>query len=394
MSPARLLALCAALSLAAGRPAASDGSRATGGGEETDVSLRAAEMAARGLAYLAENQNEDKSFSVERGEEVTARAPVAVTALSALAFMAGGSTLGRGEYQSEVRGAIEWLLDHTVEKQFGDEVGVYFTVDSDTASRMHGHGFATLAVAQAYGALHVDPVYGDLAEEKAREDKARIKAALSGAVRLIELTQTNQGNDLAPRGGWYYEPANLESDEGSITIAMIQALRAAHNAGIKVDKRVVDKAVRYVRDSQKTDNGPLNGGFQYSLTLSGQQRVSYALTAAAIATLNATGDYDSSVIDAGIEFMKRRDPLFNPDRGAEDQAFPCYGRLYAAQAYYMFRDPELWNRWQPLVVDALARLQNPSTGHFGGDEYGKVYATAMSCLVLELPLQYLPIFQR
>lgn len=357
-------------------------------GEE--YNRRAGSMVDDGLRYLASVQNEDRSFSIETGEQVT-RAPLAVTALSALAFMAGGSTMSRGPYQGQVRDAIRYLSSHMVEKPPPadwaqvDGMPLYFFLESDATSRLHGHGYATLAMAQAYGTATLDAAFRDSssAHAKAREDREALRSALAGAVLLIEATQVKVEDDA---GGWFYDPYDT-NHEGSVTVTMIQALRAARNVGIDVDKVVIDRAVRYLHKSQSA-----TGGFRYHLN---DMRVSWALTAAAISTLNATGDYDSKIIDLGMDFMSTRDPLLNPNkRASEDSTFPYYGRLYAAQAYYVYRDPAVWDRWQKALLDDLENRQDKGTGAFHGSDYGKPYATAISCLVLQLPYQYLPIFQK
>ena len=69
-------------------------------------------------------------------------------------------------------------------------------------------------------------------------------------------------------------------------------------------------------------------------------------------------------------------------------------RLYAAQAYYVYRDQRLWQEWHRKIVRDLENRQSMISGHFEGGQYGRVYATAMSCLVLQIPFQYLPIFQK
>jgi hypothetical protein len=165
-------------------------------------------------------------------------------------------------------------------------------------------------------------------------------------------------------------------------------MRAARDVGIDVDKRVIDDAVKYVHDSQRASDG----GFRYQIAM---ENVTFALTAAAVATLNATGDYDSGVIDRGIEFMKRNDPVFDPESHLlDDQKFPWYARLYAAQAYYLHRDRKLWERWFPALIDNLEGRRDSATGAFEDPQYGQVYATASACLMLQIDYQYLPIFQR
>src|SRR6185436_5976350 len=143
-----------------------------------DDDPRVAQFVDAGLEFLAKQQNDDRSFSVVKGEDVI-QAPLAVTALTALAFMANGSTLGRGKYQRQVRSAIEYLLDHQTDYAIaGPPAGPivddqelkpgYFKVVSDTQSRTHGHGYATLAIAEAYGTLSLDQKLGEAATSKMR----------------------------------------------------------------------------------------------------------------------------------------------------------------------------------------------------------------------------------
>ena len=88
---------------------------------------------------------------------------------------------------------------------------------------MYGHGFATLFLGEVYGMTGDDDV----------------KEKLQKAVRLIQNTQNKEG-------GWRYQPVPYDADI-SVTITEIMALRAARDAGIKVEKEVVDKAIGYVR---------------------------------------------------------------------------------------------------------------------------------------------------
>jgi Squalene-hopene cyclase C-terminal domain len=373
------------------------GAAASGEGERSEradasqFDQRAHEVASRGLAWLALQQQENGSFSTAIGEDGVTRAPVAMTALATLAFMAGGSTLGRGPYRECVARGVKFLLkegrrDYRFLGRQVDAGGIerevdvtlpYFSLVDDSTSKMHGHGYATLALAEAYGTYKVDLSYGDHALEKAREDQKQLRDVLVGAVQLIEFSQTREG-------GWYYDPGSTEH-EGSVTITMIQALRAARDVGISVNKRVIDDAVKYIHESQREQDG----GFRYAKT---SAQHSYALTAAAIATLNATGDYASEVIDRGIEYMQERDPLLNPGRFARDE-HPYYARLYAAQAYFVYRDPKLFERWREHVLDEFENDQD-GKGAIGGSDYGRVYSTASACLVLLMTDQYLPMFQR
>lgn len=323
---------------------------------------RVADLVDRAHEFLLEQQQTDGSFSGVRGQR-SRHAPVAVTALAALSLMAAGHLPDhepeeRDRYQRSVERAIDWLVDHCREDG-------YFEQDNDSVSRMHGQGYALLALTQVAG------MYGDDLPQR-----ARLQDAVRRAVSLIERTQ-------GYKGGWYYYPERGPNHEGSITVCMIQALRSAKDAGFKVDTGVIDKALEYMRSSQDAETGR----FRYAL---GDNRMTWALTAAALATLNALGEYDGDALERGFDALWRDDPYTGDSRG---DGFVEYGALYAAQSYWAWRDRRLFDAWWPRFVAVCADLQAPD-GSFYEGEYGRVYATAIVSLTLQVPFGYLPLFQR
>jgi hypothetical protein len=323
------------------------------------------------LRWLADRANQDGSYGPPK-------ARIAVTAVAALSFMASGSTANRGPYQREVHRAVKYLMNH-VSRDPRHRGYIYLAEDRD--SRMHGHGYATLALAEALG------TYGG-----GKPDKfAALKRAVEAAVRLIERTQSDAG-------GWYYHPENDGNHEGSITVCMLQALRAARNAGIVVKKRVIDKAIRYIEQSAARRNGVLTGAFQYSLV---DSQTSFALTAAAVSTLQMCGQYDSDLIRLGLAHMDRE-----LDQHLTQGPFYYYGLLYASQAYFQVGGRH-WQRHFPRIRDSVLRNwiradkdEPENVGAFEihlpseEREYGNVYATAMATLTLQIPYRFLPIFQK
>ena len=142
---------------------------------------------------------------------------------------------------------------------------------------MYGHGFATLFLGEVYG------MTGD--EE--------VKEKLQKAVRLIQKTQNREG-------GWRYQPVPYDADI-SVTICEIMGLRAARDAGIKVEKEVIDKAIKYVRRCQNPD-----GGFTY---MAGQGRGSgFARSAAGVASLYYAGIFEGDDIKRGLDYLKQFAP--------------------------------------------------------------------------------------
>lgn len=316
----------------------------------------------RGLAYLARAQarQSDGSLSLD-GSSPATRAPVAVTALSALAWMAAGSQPDRGEYSREVSRAIDYLLLRTVLERGASKRG-FIGSDADGNSRMHGHGYATLALTQACSLSPATP------------RGARLFEALPLAVDLIERTQGSEG-------GWWYEPAVEVQHEGSVTICLVQALRAARGAGLSVRDEVIAKAEDYVRRSQAPD-----GRFRYQI---GSETTSLALTAAAVSCLQATGRYDDPAVEGGLNAIWRE--LLSGERTAA--RYPFYERLYLSQALWHARDPQAFPRYlDSELLEVLSTQQED--GSWPGSEFGLAYATAMNCLFLALPEENLPIFHR
>ena len=333
---------------------------------------RAVERALRWLAGPESYVPRDGSFLLGDAENP---APVAVTALAALAFLAHGECEDRGRYGSIVAGAVAYLLRHQVHAPGRVDDG-YFQADNDKLSRTHGHGYATLCLAEALG-------QAGYAQDSPIPGEKAIRSALVRAVRFIERIQ-------GPSGGWYYYPyRDPESHEGSVTITLVQALRAARNAGIKVDVRVIRKAENYVHRLQRRD-----GSFRYML---GSERPStMGLTAAAIATLNMTGIYDDPAIARGLAWLKSQERFRQARRRFMGEAgfpFPFYERLYLAQAYWQSRSLAHWKTWFAREKAYILKLQR-TNGSWASKKYGAVYATAVNCLVLQMPYNYLPIFQR
>src|SRR5436309_11528077 len=119
---------------------------------ETDRAIQ------NGLTWLARSQNADGSFG-----SGTYRGNIAVTSLAGLAFMAGGSSPGRGPYGAQIEKALAYVMENT------SPSGFIAVAASSTHGPMYSHGFGTLFLAEAYGMTH----------------RPAIREKLQKAVRLI-----------------------------------------------------------------------------------------------------------------------------------------------------------------------------------------------------------------
>ena len=299
----------------------------------------------RGLEALARMQNSDGSFGRGRyGRHV------GITAICALAFMSDGHLPERGRYESTVRKALDFVLAGAT------ETGLLAAETSH--GPMYGHGFATLFLGEIYGMNPSDE---------------RVRDVLGRAIRLIVDSQNEEG-------GWRYNPVPIDADV-SVTICEIVALRSARNAGIKVPRETIDKAVEYVRKCQNPD-----GGFRYMTQPGGS---AWPRTAAGVASLFYAGIYEDDAIERGLEYLVRRG---GGNLLGSGNAHYFYGQYYSAQAMYL-AGGEWWSNWWPEIRTELLSRQNQN-GEWIDRQIGDAYATAMALIVLQMPKRYLPIFQK
>ena len=167
----------AALTAAAGQEKSVEGfgeSRRGDVPEGTDLMMteRTDKAIANGLAWLGRSQNRDGSYGM-----ATYRGNIAVTSLCGLAFMASGSSPGRGPYGAEIDKALVYVMANT------SQSGFIAVAASSTHGPMYSHGFGTLFLAEAYGMTH----------------RPEIREKLQKAVRLIIDSQNIEG-------GWRYQP--------------------------------------------------------------------------------------------------------------------------------------------------------------------------------------------
>jgi len=296
----------------------------------------------QGLAWLAEHQGPDGSF----GSMSHYGRHVGITGLVGLAFLSHGDTPGRGPHGRVVDRCVDFVIAHA------SESGLLAAETSH--GPMYGHGFATLFLAEVYGMT----LRGDVRE------------TLRKAVRLIVTTQNDEG-------GWRYQPVRHDADI-SVTVCQIMALRAARNAGLFVEKSVIDKGVAYIRKSQNPD-----GGFRYMLS-SGTS--AFARSAAGVAALQYAGMYQDDAVKTGLQYCM----TFLPP-GEQSVGHYFYGHYYAAQAMFLAGD-SYWSTWWPAIRDEL--LAKRTADGFWRGQAGEEYGTAMALIVLQMPDRLLPIFQK
>ena len=341
-----------------------------------DLAAQCSAAAARGLAWLAQRQlktgawvglvghkMQDDYEILDTGllpqeQQRRGEGHLGVTAICGMAFLAGGHLPDRGEFQQVVTLAHDYVTTRALENGLLTAAG----------TRMYSHAFATLFLAEVYGMSAGD----------------RTKLTLERAVNLIVDSQNQDG-------GWRYNPFDRETDL-SVTVCQLQALRSARNIGIRVPPETIHRAMAYVHAS-RVQGGPAHGRFYYKIYGRGARTKpnEYAINAAALTALACAGEFDDDISDPVLRFLD--DEYDQVAYSYATHFYYWYGNYYAAQAFYQYGGKRLQHFYARLARD-LMRSQ-AADGHWRntvgpGDEF----ATAMACILLQMPKQYLPIFQR
>lgn len=308
----------------------------------------------QGLGYLVKKQVREGRYAGAFG---VAGYPsgVAIASLAGLAFMCSGSTPLDGKYSSNIRRCTEYVL------RCCRETGYIAAQNESHSSNMYGHGYAMLFLSQVYGMGMNNAVKKKLA-------------------KAIELTCKIQNHE----GGWRYQPRKHDADL-SITICQIMALRAAHSAGFEVSNEVRERTLKYVEGCQNA-----NGSFNY-LRRGGRQTV--ALAAAGVVSYYSAGIYEGERIDKALKWIFDRRPG-HADRRVVSPMNYYYAHYYAVQAMWhaQIQAPHYWNVWYPAIRDELINERMTQPGVWPDQRVGPEFGTAMSCIILQMPFNYVPVF--
>lgn len=300
----------------------------------------------RALEYLLHQQRPDGSWPSAFGSNN------GVNALCLLAFLGRGHAPGRGPYRHVIDRAVNYLLAAQ------DERGLYVSPNRSHGP-MYEHGFATLAMIEAYGFI----------------PSPEMRRSVSRAVELILASQN-------AAGGWRYHPRPGDADL-TVTVTQIVALRAAVNARLDVPDEALERARAYVISCVIP-----RGGYAYQ---AGGGGPNVPRAAAGALSLQLLGAYDHPSVGNALDWMVGQ---------AYGTGIPqfWYANYYAMQASYQ-AGGEHWNRWHPRVREFLLENQLPDGSWQGYNEQNingdaRCYSTAIAAQTLAVYMHYLPVYQR
>lgn len=291
----------------------------------------------KGLKFLVSAQNSDGSLPGQYGSEP------GVVGMAMMSMLAHGDDPNHGPYSKAIKRCLDFILKNRNES------------NGYIGNSMYNHGFSTLALAEAYGAVQDD----------------RIGPALKKAVELILASQ-----DKNKFKGWRYSPDSSDADS-TVSGACFVALIAARNAGLKVPDKNIEDALKFYTDCQN----PGDGGIGY-MPRSGSHGGS--TTAIGVAAYAYARKKEHTTFIKALRAMKGIDP-------AGGGGYPFYFEYYAAQAYFQ-GDFKGWQSWNEKQVAKLTELQNDDGSWDAG--LGPGTCTALGLLSIALNYRYLPVYER
>ena len=308
------------------------------------------EITERGLQYLLETQN-------EAGDWTDGYSGPGTTGLAMMTFLASGEDPNFGKFSQPIRKAIRSIIR---------------SQDGSTGymgNSMYQHGFAMLALAEAYGAVDESDLWETATPTPGKERS--IGEALELGVRCAITSQATN-----PHSAWRYSPSARDADT-SVSGAILMGLLAARNAGIEVPDKSIDGAIKYF-SGLTGDTGAVGysgglGGFGQSIA-----RSSIACLVYSIAKRKDLKQFEAT-------------KKYVVGNMSEQSHYEEYARYYEAQALFQ-ADLEAWDKWNRSLARQLKSSQNED-GSFSG-QFGKATSTSLNLLALALNYRFLPIYER
>jgi hypothetical protein len=315
----------------------------------------------KGLVWLTKNQAESGAW----GQQYT----IAVTSFACLSYLAASDEPFTGPHAKALARGLEFLQSQHKNGTFNGQ----------GHSWIHGQGFATLALSEAYGRTLFCKTKPDL-------DAAKLRDTVAKAVKVIADNQSDSG-------GWWYHAGARGQHEGSTTVCAVQALVSASNFGIPIDEKTLERGFEYLKKCQTKE-----GGFNYQL---GDGQNMKEGTAAGVATLGLMKQFDTAVMLNGYQFLLKLTPA-----AISNERFPYYGHFYGCMGMQLlgqeFKEDkatrEKTEGYIAAVQKDMASWQTPEgafplKGWVSGQE-NTGYSTAFGTLVLGVPEGRLSIYNR
>lgn len=282
------------------------------------------------------------------------------TGFALLCYLGHGDTHKAGGFRQQVNGGLFFLENSQKE-------------DGSFSDNNYCHAIAAMAVAEAYG-MTMSP---------------RLKVMAQKAVDVILARQ----NEYM---GWNYRGPNPRNDT-SVTGWQVMALKSAHSAGLETGNAFegIISHLNKVTPEVKGDSYPMLAGevaYTYHTSTKALGHRNNRLTAIGLlARVYAGEDIDSSMLRAHANMIIRKLP-------EQSDSMDFYRWYYATLAMFQM-GKGYWEKWNSAMKKTFIDTQNRGGCEDGswdpdvsfGNRGGRVFATAVGCLSLEIYYRCLPV---
>jgi len=340
------------------------------------------EAVLRGLRWLAAHQQEDGRWSLKNYSEGIEGCDcksefenevddndTAGTAFGLLPMLGAGIThqsapeqpAELANYRKVVEKGLTYLIQHQVRTKGAKNLG-------HLGGNMYSHAMATLVLCEAYGL--------------SRDERLRIPAQLA-----IKYLMDAQHKD----GGWRYNPG--QEGDLSVTSWVFFAIRSAQLAGIPINRDALVRAERFVSSCAVPTENTRFARYTY---MPGQE-ARLSLTAAGLLTRQFIGwPKDNPDLVAGCKYLVQNLP---PE--SANSLGSIYYYHYATQVLHNMEGPE-FDLWNHRMREHLIRTQQKQGHRAGswnpegtdwGKRGGRLYATGLALITLEVYYRHLPMYR-
>jgi len=365
--------------------------KAGGGSEKTEQAVLAA------LGWLARHQNPDGGWSgagfVDRcsgsncGDPGEKDYDAGVTGLALLAFLGAGYTpVSRGEVNDPithrvyrlgdvVKNAVDWLLNNQ---------GPDGCIGPKVSKMVYNQSICALALSEAYGMTGT-------------------KTLKEPAQKAIDFLFQARN----PGKAWRYTPKCGENDT-SVTGWCVMALKSAELSGLNVGRSTLVEAKRWLDDVTDKNYGKVgytsleDAGVKVVIPGKNEDYTYHEVLAAVGMVVRTFVDHDRKdpILEMGAKLLANDSPVWDQEKKTNDYYYWYYGTL----ALFQFDGPDsggegkYWKGWNMAVIRALVKNQRSADagcaeGSWDADdrwgfEGGRVYATAINALTMEVYYRY------
>jgi hypothetical protein len=284
------------------------------------------------------------------------------TGLALLPFLAAGYThTVDGPYKKTVYKGLEFLAVNYNKKLSNAATGVYAW--HETQGTMYSHGLATAALCEAYALT---------------KDKELLPYA-EGGLKFLSVSQDPNG------GGWRYQPR--QPGDTSVLGWQLQALKSGAMAELKLDPAMMTKLIAFLdAASDPKENRAFYG---YTGPGKGPATTSIGL----LCRIHTGWKKDDPGLKTGVEFLAKMGP----------HKTNTYFNYYATEVMHQYGGEE-WQNWNAALLPQLLDTQekagpdggswHPGSMDHSTEKGGRLYNTALSCLMLEVYYRYPRVLEK